>query len=170
MYQKIVVAVDGSESSKRALDEAVRIAALTHGEVHAVNLVEKAPVFPYTCHYDTATMNHNVRRRSLAMLNEAAHAMAAAGINGETELIEIDGMTDDIARCLQRCEHDYGAELVVMGTHGYRGVRRAVQAASPRNSFVYRRAQSCWCGRVIVDVDPGSQQCLAQCGDACVHV
>lgn len=126
MYQKIVVAVDGSESSKRALDEAVRIAALTHGEVHAVYLVERAPVFPYTCHYDMATMNHNVRHQGLAMLNEAAHAMTAAGINGATELIEMDGMTDDIARCLQRCAHDYGAELVVMGTHGYRGVRRAV--------------------------------------------
>jgi nucleotide-binding universal stress UspA family protein len=58
MYQKSVVAADGSESSKRALDEAVRIATLTHGELHAVYLVEKAPGFPYTCHYDTATLCH----------------------------------------------------------------------------------------------------------------
>lgn len=46
MYRRIVVAVDGSESSKRALNEAVRIAALTDGKVHVVYQVEKAPVFP----------------------------------------------------------------------------------------------------------------------------
>lgn len=126
MYRKILVAVDGSESSKRALNEAIRIAALSGAEVHAVYLVEKAPVFPYTGHYDMATMNHNLRQLGLTTLNEAAQAMAAAKVDGDTELLEMDNMTDDIAKCLQRCARDYGADLVVMGTHGFRGVRRAV--------------------------------------------
>jgi len=126
MYQKIIVAMDGSESSKRALDEALRIAALMHAQVHALYLVEKAPVFPYTCHYDMALMHDNLHRHGQAVLNEAAQAIAAANVNGETELVEMNRMADDIAGCLQRCARHYGADLVVMGTHGYRGVRRAV--------------------------------------------
>lgn len=126
MYQTIILAVDGSESSKRALDEAVRIATFTHGQLHALYLIEKAPVFPYTCHYDMATMKQNLRREGLAMLGEAARVMAAAGVHGDTDLIEIDSMTDDIADCLRRHARRNGADLVVMGTHGHRGFRRAV--------------------------------------------
>lgn len=56
MYQKIMVAVDGSRSSQRAVEEAARIAKLTHGHVRSVYVLDWAPVFPYTCYYDLAKL------------------------------------------------------------------------------------------------------------------
>ena len=48
MYKKILVAFDGSEASKHALDHAVSIADLMKAEVHVVSVVPKVmmPVFP----------------------------------------------------------------------------------------------------------------------------
>jgi nucleotide-binding universal stress UspA family protein len=48
MYTKILVAFDGSEASKHALDHAVSIADLMKAEVHIISVVPKVmmPVFP----------------------------------------------------------------------------------------------------------------------------
>lgn len=48
MYKKILVAFDGSEASKHALDHAVSIADLMKAEVHIISVVPKVmmPVFP----------------------------------------------------------------------------------------------------------------------------
>jgi len=48
MYKKILVAFDGSEASKHALDHAVSIAEKNHAELHIVSVVPRVmmPVFP----------------------------------------------------------------------------------------------------------------------------
>lgn len=48
MYKKILVAFDGSEASKHALDHAISVADLTKAEVHIVSVVPRVmmPVFP----------------------------------------------------------------------------------------------------------------------------
>lgn len=60
---------------------------------------------------------------------ELARAEAkAAGVTCETELLELlelQSVTDSVAYCLNRCATRVGAQFVVLGTHGRRGVRRA---------------------------------------------
>ncbi|CAM2195113.1 universal stress protein [Paraburkholderia sp. A1RI_3L] len=126
MYQKILVAVDGSESSKRALNEAVRMASLGKGSVHCVYVVDKSALFTYAGYYDPVALLDAFRRDGTEALEAAGKAVAAAGLAGDTELVETESAGDDVAACLQRCAQRYGAELVVMGTHGRRGVRRVV--------------------------------------------
>ncbi len=48
MYRKILVAFDGSEASKHALDHAVSIADLMKADVHIISVVPRVmmPVFP----------------------------------------------------------------------------------------------------------------------------
>jgi nucleotide-binding universal stress UspA family protein len=48
MYKKILVAFDGSEASKRAVDHAVSIADLMEAEIYMVSVVPRVmmPVFP----------------------------------------------------------------------------------------------------------------------------
>jgi len=48
MYKKILVAFDGSEASKHALDHAVSIADMMNAEVYIISVVPKVmmPVFP----------------------------------------------------------------------------------------------------------------------------
>lgn len=126
MYQKILVAVDGSRSSRRAVEEAIQIAKLTHAHVRNVNVLDRSPVFPYTCYYDMARLDEALTRHGHASLDEATRALASDGIDTDSELIRTENMSEDVAACLQRYAEKYQPDLVIMGTHGYRGVRRAI--------------------------------------------
>jgi nucleotide-binding universal stress UspA family protein len=126
MYQKILVAVDGSDTSKQALNEAVRVAAMTHGKVHAVYVVDQAALFPYAGYYDPIAMIDAFRRDGRAALDDASARFAASGVTGEAELIETETVAEDVAHCLHQCAQRFGADLVVMGTHGRRGMQRAI--------------------------------------------
>jgi nucleotide-binding universal stress UspA family protein len=126
MYEKILVAVDGSEPSKQALNEAIRVASLSHGKVHAVYVVDQAALFPYAGYYDPVAMIDAFRHDGRAALEDASSRLAAAGVSGETELAETESAGEDIAHCLHKCAQRIGAHLAIMGTHGRRGVRRAI--------------------------------------------
>lgn len=126
MYRKIVVAVDGSDTSRRALDEALAIAALAHARLHAVYVIHKWSLSPYSGYYDPEALAKVLREDGKIALEEARKAMAERGVPGDAEIDETQGAADDIPSCLQRCAQRQGAALVVMGTHGRHGVGRAV--------------------------------------------
>jgi nucleotide-binding universal stress UspA family protein len=48
MFQQILVGLDGSESSRNALDTALELARLTGGRVHAVSVEEHLPMYAAT--------------------------------------------------------------------------------------------------------------------------
>jgi len=126
MYRKILVAVDGSRSSRRAVQEAIRIAPLARAQVRSVFVLDWAPVFPYTCHYNLANLENAFTRQGEAALEEATRLLTEAGIAADAELVKTADMTEDVAECLRRYASQYGPDLVIMGTHGRRGVGRAV--------------------------------------------
>jgi nucleotide-binding universal stress UspA family protein len=126
MYQHILVAVDGSQSSRLALDEAIQLAKLTRASLQAVNIVDKTPLFSYAGYYDPIALADAIRQDGRNALEAAEKACADAGVECEAELIETESLGDDVASTLQRYVVQKGADLVVMGTHGRRGVRRIV--------------------------------------------
>ncbi|WNC95062.1 universal stress protein [Paraburkholderia sp. FT54] len=127
MYQKIMVAVDGSETSKQALNEAVRVAALSHGKLHAVYVIDlAAALFPYAGDFDSNVMMDAFRRDGREALEDAEARFAKAGVSGATELVETGHIGEEVAHRLLTCAQRLGADLAVIGTHGRRGVRRAI--------------------------------------------
>lgn len=126
MYRNIMLAVDGSSSSKRAIEEAVRIASLARASVHAVYVVDKSALFNYGGYYDPQALLEALRSDGRDSLGQVQAALGAAGVAGEEEMIETESMADDVAACLQRYAERRGVDLVVMGTHGRRGVPRLV--------------------------------------------
>lgn len=126
MYRKILVAVDGSETSKLALAEALRVARFAQGEVRVACVVDTIAPLGMGVTYVPAELLEAYREAGAQRLAEARAEAGAAGVPCSTELLELQGVTDDIADCLQRCAARYGAELAVLGTHGRRGVRRAM--------------------------------------------
>jgi nucleotide-binding universal stress UspA family protein len=126
MYEHILVALDGSESSKRALDEAIRMGKLAHGKVTAVYVVDSSTTFAYAGEFDPLALTRALRTDGEQVLEEARKRMAEEGVAGAAQVVETDGLSEDVATCLQREAQRVGAELVVLGTHGRRGVRRMV--------------------------------------------
>jgi len=123
MYKRILVPVDGSPTSNQGLDEAVKLAKLTGASlllIHVVNELTFATGFEiYTA--DIIGMLKEAGEQILA----AAKARAkASGIEAETFLCENFGsrVCDVVADEAKRCN----AELIVIGSHGRRGIGRLV--------------------------------------------
>ncbi|WP_176314759.1 universal stress protein [Burkholderia vietnamiensis] len=124
MYKKIMVAVDGSASSKQALAEALKMAKAGGGNVSIVYVVDKSVLFTYAGRFDPNALIEEIRTEGTRVLREAEQTVAAAGAQGEGELVETESIGEDVAERLQRYVKDHGIELAVVGTHGRRGFRR----------------------------------------------
>ncbi|AXF24034.1 universal stress protein [Burkholderia pyrrocinia] len=125
MYTKIMVAVDGSGSSKQALDEGVKLARMCGARLFAVFVVDKSILITYAGRMDPDALIDEVRRDGVAVLRAAERSISRAAVNGDTEIVETD-LGQDIADRLHRYVVDRSIDLAVIGTHGRRGVRRLV--------------------------------------------
>ena len=126
MYSKILLAIDGSDSSRRALDEACRVAVLSGARVHAVYVVDKWGLSPYAGYYDPEALGRVLHADGHGILQSAREVLTEQGVECDMEIDDTHDRSDDVAHCLQRCAQRQGAELVVMGTHGRHGLRKAI--------------------------------------------
>ncbi|SDH31414.1 universal stress protein [Paraburkholderia phenazinium] len=126
MYQNILVAVDGSASSLRALNEAIQMAKLARGKVTALYVLDHSSTFTYAGEYEPRAMVDALHEDARRVLGEVQKRITELQVPGDVEVIETDGIGEDVASCLQRCAQSRGADLFVMGTHGRRGIRRLV--------------------------------------------
>jgi len=129
MYKTILVAVDGSQTAKQAVQEAVKMATLTSGTVHAVYVIDKSPIYSYAGYYDPVALTDAMRDDGRAALEGVETTCRQSGVTCTVELAETEPLSEDVAQTLQRCAERIGAELVVLGTHGRRGVKRVVMGS-----------------------------------------
>lgn len=124
MYKKILVPVDGSPTSNLGLDEAIKLAQLTGATIkllHVIDLMSIA-MAPDTGAVLTTQMVQLLTDGGQQVLAGAEARVKSAGLSVETELIEspavrvCDQVVDEARR--------WRAELIVIGTHGRRGVGR----------------------------------------------
>ncbi|MBB3261918.1 nucleotide-binding universal stress UspA family protein [Paraburkholderia bannensis] len=125
-YRKILLAVDGSGSARRAAREAIALAALAHAHLHVMYVVHKWGLAPYSGYYDPDALGRVLSDEGRQALDEARRLAIGQNVPVAVELGETLGKSDSIALCLQRCAIIREADLVVAGTHGKRGISRAV--------------------------------------------
>jgi len=120
MYKRILVPVDGSPTSIRGLDEAIGLAKLGGGSVRLVHVLDRV-VFPggETYTVDVFGLLREAGERILQKMK--AHA-AAAGIDASTFLSEV--LPGRVCDVVVEQAKQFGADLIVLGTHGRRGVSR----------------------------------------------
>ncbi|WP_322047362.1 universal stress protein [Paraburkholderia sp. J67] len=125
-YSKILLAVDGSDSARCATQEALAFARLAQAHLHAVYVVHKWGLAPYSGYYDPDALGRVLNEDGRLTLDAVRRTMNAHDVRLSVEICETDGKSDSIAECLQRCAKLQDADLIVMGTHGRHGVSRAV--------------------------------------------
>lgn len=123
MYEKILVAVDGSPTSLRGLDEAIKVAKAMHGRlllVHVVNELVLAAEYVPTVYYEPVLVS--LRESGVKVLEQAMKVARGADVSCEQQLIETLGgrAADEIVNQAK----EWSADLIVLGTHGRRGLKR----------------------------------------------
>ena len=124
MYQRILVPVDGSHTAALGLEEALKLSKLARARVHVVNVVDMdmtpaANPFPYG---ESAEFISFLKAEGQRALKDAASAAAAQHVKVEcTQRSSRKGRVSDII--LDEAKK-WRADLIVMGTHGRRGLNR----------------------------------------------
>jgi len=123
IYQRILVPIDGSAASKRALQEAIRLAD-GEAQLHLVYVLEE--VFPLDAEgyafIDYAALREAVRHTGERTLAQAAEKVRQSGTTAETALLEASG--ERIASVIKDEVQHWQADLIVIGTHGRSGLSR----------------------------------------------
>jgi nucleotide-binding universal stress UspA family protein len=121
MFSSIVVAVDSSEAAQQALKIASTIAQRVSAKLTLINVVDVSKLLAvagYETPYPVDTIEI-MRNDSKQILADASAACAAIGVNPETATREGDAI-DEILQAAA----DAHADLIVLGTHGRKGLSR----------------------------------------------
>ncbi|MFB6073867.1 MAG: universal stress protein [Haloarculaceae archaeon] len=141
-YSNVLVPTDGSDLAERALEEALRIAGLTDATIHVLFVVDDAKIAELAseCGTDTVTFDADVDSLFERFVATGTHALEdlrdAAAEHGVA-------VTAGIRKGLPRDEilayaEENGNDLIVMGTHGRRGLERYVLGSTTES--VLRRS------------------------------
>ena len=125
MYSKILVAVDGSDTSRHALQQAIELAKALSATVRMVHVVDMSwlPIGPEIA-VDTAVMSAARRCVGENIISAARDAALKAGLEAEAALLETEMPIQHVAEAIATEAARWGAGLVVLGTHGRRGFQR----------------------------------------------
>ena len=125
MYSRILVAVDGSETSRHALKHAIELARSLSAKLRIVHVVEMSwlPIAPEIA-IDAEAITAARRSEGEKIVAAARETAREAGFESEAVLIETETPTEHVAEALAREAVHWAADVVVLGTHGRRGVER----------------------------------------------
>ncbi|CAG9164734.1 universal stress protein [Cupriavidus pinatubonensis] len=129
MYQRILLAVDGSQSSDLALSQAITIAKATGAEVKALFVADDSDAFFDVAYFDAKALMQGILTFGNKVLAEAASRLDAAGVRHVTQLIEKPVAPGQISSTIVAQADTWNADLIVLGTHGRRGVRRLLMGS-----------------------------------------
>ncbi|MGB8248807.1 MAG: universal stress protein [Azonexus sp.] len=126
MYRNILVAIDDSETSRCALDEAINITRATAAKLHIVHVADEVLL---GMHQRTVSTTLNLDHAMAAIRGAGAKILqdaraAASGIDAETILLET--MKRRVSEVLVDKSRELGCDLIVIGRHGQRGLARLI--------------------------------------------
>jgi len=128
MYERILVPVDGSAAALRGLTEAMELAKGLNASVRMLHVVDEfipdmtlGPANYYDNWIDA------VRERGKTILREALDYAKERG--GKPEAVLMDTYGRRAADVIIEQAAQWPADLIVMGTHGRRGMRRLLMGS-----------------------------------------
>lgn len=150
MYQRIMVAVDGSNTSQRGLSEAINLAKDQHAVlaiVHVVDLVIARSGGQFLNVFVEST-----RSISQEVVEQARKTAHDAGIEPEIRTPEIVTGGYHVSETIAEFAREWHADLLVVGTHGRRGITKMLMGSVADG--IVRLAP---CPLLLIRCSPGSR-------------
>ena len=124
MYQRILVPIDGSPTSQQSLAEAIRLAAITGGQLRLLHMVDALSLTTTMGAWGAFTGNiyEDLQKEGTKILENGRQQATEAGV--AADFVMEEGVRNRLADVVLEQVKAWPADLVVLGTHGRRGVSR----------------------------------------------
>ncbi|MBB3176731.1 universal stress protein [Variovorax sp. Sphag1AA] len=131
MYERILVATDGSELSELAINSAIDLALLTQAELLAVKVVHHYPAsyFEGSIMLSQAEVSH-LREQADSEAQRVVDAVTAtASSRGVKSARGIVMQAELISEAIIEAARVHHCDLIVMASHGRRGIKRLLMGS-----------------------------------------
>lgn len=132
MFETILVAVDGSHCARKALLDAASIAAASRALVLVVYVIDDPRSVFEMAFIDRQHMLRSVSAYGQDVLNGASILLESRGISHGVVLLSPSARRESVAERILDQAASAKVDLIVMGTHGRRGMRRLVMGSVSR--------------------------------------
>ena len=139
MYAHILIATDGSDLADRALDHALVVAKALNSDVTVVTVSESpAMLGAYGDGFYAVDQNELIEgqdQAAKALLDKAEAKAKAAGVAVKTVHVKDSYPAEGIIATAE----SIGAGLIVMGSHGRRGLGRLILGSQTNNVLAHTK-------------------------------
>ena len=125
MYKRILVPIDGSDTGRRGLKEAIALATEQKATLCLLHVTNDFPIMsemPNT--FDFENYREDLQKYGRTLLEDGKKLATSLGLAVETLLHDLKG--GRVADAILQEAKNAGCDLIVIGTHGRRGFRRAL--------------------------------------------
>ena len=122
MFKRILVPLDDSEGSSRALDFAVQWSRVSGGKLRLVHYID-VQAFPNSLGYGDPVIQ-SAQRFAKSFLDEKKSQLEKNNVQVETNLCLAIGKR--LGQCISEDAAAWRADLIVLGSHGRKGIGRVL--------------------------------------------
>ena len=128
MYKQILCPVDGSSTSDCGMLEAINLAKDQHAKLRFLHVIDMHfPILDATGDFNVVYLDDVLHENGKKVLKKAEIAAHKAGVEVDSRSVEAIG--GRVSKFVMQQVKEWPADLVVMGTHGLRGIERLVMGS-----------------------------------------
>jgi nucleotide-binding universal stress UspA family protein len=138
MFQRILVATDGSPFSQKAVASAIYLASQNGADLLVITVVPRYPTSyldgaTVYAPEDTSQIEAAWAKAAQATLDTIAADAEAAGVTTKTLTVNSDLVAESIIATAK----EHGSELIVMASHGRKGLRRLLLGSETQHVLTH---------------------------------
>lgn len=138
MYQRILVATDGSNLSKKAVKSAIALASLCGAELVALKVVPRYPQSYFEGGIalqadEVGRVEKQWADEGQAVVDAVKKAAIAKGVSTQALTVKSDVVSDAVLAAAKKHQCD----LIVMASHGRRGIKRLLLGSETQHVLTH---------------------------------
>jgi nucleotide-binding universal stress UspA family protein len=138
MYKRILVATDGSTLSKKAVRNAIDLAAAVGADLVALYVVPRYPVSYFEggvtiSMEDVERTEKQWSEKGQAVVDAVQEAAQAEGIKAKAVVVRSDLVAESIISAVKK----HKCDLVVMASHGRKGIKRVLLGSETQHVLTH---------------------------------
>jgi nucleotide-binding universal stress UspA family protein len=128
MYKRILICVDDSDTAVRGAEHGIRLAAEQQALVRVLNVIDDSilvpAVYAYPAGETAADAIDSLRISGKKAVNAVVKRAAKRGVAAES--VQVESRLRRVSDVIVEHARNWRADLIVMGTHGRRGMDRVL--------------------------------------------